>query len=174
MTFPVGAVAVLVVIGVSGSGKSTVAAALADTLGWDFIDADDLHSPANVTAMSAGRELTDADRAPWLAQVAEHIHASQRRGRSCVIACSALKRQYRDALSSPGVLFVQLHVDADEVRRRVRSRTAHFMPVTLVGSQFAALEPLEPDENGVQIESAGPVAHTVRSVLAATGLAAPD
>ena len=147
----------IVVMGVSGSGKSTVAAALARHLGWDFVDADDLHPAANIAAMSTGRPLTDADRAPWLAAVAARMRELRSAGRSCVVACSALRRRYRDVLRDDGVVFVHLVVDPARVAERVAARTDHFVPVGLVGSQFETLEPLDADEAGIEVDATAPV-----------------
>src|ERR1700722_17662389 len=110
------AVSAVVVMGVSGAGKTTIARALAERLGWDFAEGDDLHPAANVAKMAAGQPLNDADRAPWLAAVGDWIDAELAAGRSGVITCSALKRAYRDRLRRPAVRFVYLAVDADELR----------------------------------------------------------
>jgi gluconokinase len=152
----------IVVMGVTGSGKSTVGAALAERLGVPFGDADDFHSAANVAKMASGAPLDDDDRLPWLqaigAWLATHTGA--------VASCSALKRTYRDILreAAPGVRFVHLHGDRETVQRRVASRTGHFMPESLVESQFAALEELQPDENGLVLDFARPVDEIVDEV----------
>ncbi len=140
-------------MGVSGSGKSTVGRALADALGVPFVDGDDLHPPANIAKMSSGEPLSDADRAPWLDAVGAWL-AERPRG---VVACSALKRAYRDVIreAAPGATFVHLVADRDVVASRMteRSRTSgHFMPPTLLASQYDDLEPLGPDEAGVAID----------------------
>ncbi|ABL83222.1 MULTISPECIES: gluconokinase [unclassified Nocardioides] len=141
----------LVVIGVSGSGKSTVGAALAQRLRVPYEDADDLHPPENVAKMSAGHALDDDDRYPWLEAVggwlAEHPDGG-------VMACSALRRKYRDQLRrhAPVVEFVLLEGTPEVIGRRQASRPGHFMPASLLASQFATLEPLEPDERGVVID----------------------
>lgn len=141
----------LVVMGVSGSGKSTVGAALAQRLRVPFADADDLHPPENIAKMSAGHALDDHDRYPWLEAVggwlAEH-------GEGGVMGCSALKRKYRDQLRhhAPGVRFVFLEGDREVIERRQASRPGHFMPPSLLTSQFATLEPLEPDEDGIVLD----------------------
>jgi len=146
----------VVVMGVTGSGKSTVGVALAERLGVPFADADDFHSAANVAKMAAGVPLTDADREPWLlaigAWLAEHEGGA-------VVTCSALKRVYRDTLrrAAPTISFLHLHGDKDTVRRRVGSREGHFMPESLVDSQFADLEPLGDDETGLVVDLALPV-----------------
>ena len=137
-------------MGPSGSGKSVVGAALATRLDVAFIDADDLHPERSVAKMAAGTPLDDADRLPWLDVVAT---ALQGEPGGAVIACSALARRYRDRIraGAPEALFVELRVDAAELVRRMQTRE-HFMPASLLTSQFATLEPLEPDEDGVVIE----------------------
>jgi gluconokinase len=141
----------LVVMGVSGSGKSTVGAALAQRMRVPFADADDFHPPENVAKMTAGEALDDHDRHPWLeavgAWLADH-------GDGGVMSCSALKRKYRDQLRqhAPGLAFVHLEGSHETIARRQASRPGHFMPASLLASQFATLEPLEPDERGVVID----------------------
>ncbi|WP_431818257.1 gluconokinase [Gordonia jacobaea] len=153
----------IVVCGVSGCGKSTVGAALAARLKAPFVDADDLHPAANIAKMAAGHPLTDADRMPWLEVVgtwlAEHDDG--------VAACSALRRSYRDRLRrrAPGVFFVMLALDRDAALTRVRGRRDHFMPAALVDSQFAALEPLGPDEQGMTVDATLPLEVIVDQVL---------
>jgi gluconokinase len=145
---------VVIVIGVSGSGKSTVGLALADALEVPFLDGDELHSEANVAKMSAGLPLDDEDRLPWLAALATRIGAMAA-AEGGVIACSALKRKYRDALSSaaPTVRFLQLALDPEAARARVAGRPGHFMPASLVESQFSEFEPLQPGERGVTVDA---------------------
>ena len=157
----------IVVMGVSGAGKTQVGSALATLLGIPFTDADGLHPAANVAKMSAGVPLTDADRWPWLAIVGAALAGAGHEG--LVVACSALKRVYRDAIraAAPATLFVHLTVDHDTLADRVASRPGHFMPVSLLDSQLEALEPLEADEAGVTVESAGGVDATVDRVRAA-------
>jgi len=142
----------LVVTGVSGSGKTTVGAALAGRLHVPFADADDFHPPDNIAKMSAGTPLTDADREPWLRAIG--VWLADRDETGGVVACSALKRHYRDTLlaAAPRVRFIQLAGDIEVVRRRVAGRPGHFMPASLVASQFAALEPLADDEPGVTLD----------------------
>ena len=144
----------IVVMGVSGSGKSTVARAVAERLGWDYVEGDDLHPRANVDKMRAGHPLDDADRWPWLDRVAEVIAAQQA---DVVLTCSALKRAYRDRLraASDGVSYAFLSVGEDVLRDRLAHRTGHYMPATLLDSQLAALEPLGPDERGVTVTGSG-------------------
>lgn len=140
---------VVVVMGVSGSGKTTIGQALADRLALPFEDGDDLHPPANRAKMAAGHPLDDADRAPWLAAVADWIDGHADSGG--VIACSALKRRYRDQLVRPFVRFLYLEVSPDELRRRLVARTGHFMRVDLLDSQLADLEPPGPDEPAITV-----------------------
>jgi gluconokinase len=142
---------VLVVMGVSGSGKSTVGAAIAQRLRVPFADADDLHPPANIAKMTAGEALDDHDRHPWLDAIgvwlAEHPDGG-------VMSCSALKRKYRDQLRhhAPHVAFLHLEGTREVIAGRQASRPGHFMPASLLTSQFATLEPLQPDERGEVID----------------------
>lgn len=145
----------VVVMGVAGCGKSTVGGLLAARLGLQFVDADDLHPPSNVAKMSAGAPLTDDDRRPWLARVAEVLRAGGDDGAPAVVACSALRRSYRDALrdgAGGDVAFVHLHGDRDLLARRIAARADHFMPPALLDSQLATLEPLAGDETGVVVD----------------------
>jgi carbohydrate kinase (thermoresistant glucokinase family) len=141
----------IVVMGVSGAGKTTVGRALAERLHLPFIDADDLHPQANKDKMAGGTPLTDDDRWPWLGRVGEAVAAELRSGRGVVVACSALRRTYRDAIrrSADGpVTFAQLEGSADLLGERIGARSDHFMPPTLLTSQLQTLERLEPDETG--------------------------
>ena len=140
----------VVVMGVSGSGKSTVGAALARRMAAPYLDSDTLHPPENVAKMSAGEPLTDADRYPWLERVGSWL-AENRRG---VVACSALKRAYRDQLRRhcPLMRFLHLHGTPALLTTRLNARSGHFMPAALLQSQFDALEPLGADEHGVVVE----------------------
>jgi gluconokinase len=133
-------VTVVVVLGVSGVGKTTIGRALADALHFEFFEGDDLHSVANKTKMRAGIALTDADRAPWLEAIRELIVGILARGGDAVLTCSALKRAYRDILRREGVVFVYLHASFDVIRDRLARRTGHFFNPDLLASQFAALE----------------------------------
>ncbi len=164
---------VLVLMGVSGSGKSTVAALLAGRLGWDFAEGDDLHPPENVAKMAAGHPLDDDDRRPWLervrAWIAEHIAA----GRPGIITCSALKRRYREVLRAAGpehVVFVHLSGERERIATRMTARIGHYMPTSLLDSQIADLEPLEPDENGIVVSISGTPAEEASHVVDALGL----
>ena len=137
-----------VVMGVSGCGKSTVGAAFAAAIGGRFVDGDDLHPPENVAKMSAGVPLTDADRWPWLTQVGAALTGN------VVVGCSALKRAYRDrirAVAGP-VRFLHLAGSREVIAARMAARPGHFMPLELLDSQFAALEPLAADEDGVTVD----------------------
>ncbi len=132
----------VIVMGVAGSGKSTVGAALAARLGWEFRDADGFHPPANIAKMKAGTPLTDEDRWPWLNAIRSHMDAENAAGRSGVIACSALRESYRDVLGRglPWVLFSHLAGSKELIASRMQARAGHFMPVALLDSQFATLE----------------------------------
>ncbi|MBP2703420.1 gluconokinase [Microbispora sp. RL4-1S] len=158
---------VLAVMGVTGSGKSTVGVALARRLGVPFADADDFHSAANIAKMSAGVPLDDEDRVPWLRAIGAWLAAHSAGGG--VATCSALRRRYRDVLreAAPGVTFVHLAGDPALVRPRVAGRAGHFMPVSLVDSQFETLEPLQPDERGIVLDLGRPVERLVDDYLAA-------
>jgi gluconokinase len=158
----------LTVMGVSGSGKTTVGAALAQRLRVPYADADDFHPPENVAKMSAGVPLDDTDRLPWLRAIGEWLSARAAGGG--VISCSALKRSYRDVLrdAAPQQLFVHLAGTPEVVARRVAGRPGHFMPASLVQSQFATLEPLGDDEHGVTLDLDRPVDEIVEAYLAAT------
>jgi gluconokinase len=153
--------ALVVVMGVTGSGKSTVGVALAGRLDVPFADADDFHSPENVAKMRAGVPLDDVDRLPWLRSIGEWL--AEHRAGGAVVTCSALKRSYRDILreKAPDIVFLHLDGDMEVVRRRVVGRPGHFMPESLVQSQFDALEPLQEDENGVVMPLDLPVGEIV-------------
>jgi gluconokinase len=142
----------IVVMGVSGSGKSTVGAALAQRLRVPFADADDFHPQANIDKMTAGEALNDDDRYPWLEAIGEWLDGRCVDGG--VMSCSALKRKYRDQLrrGCPDILFLHLTGTPEVIGRRQASRPGHFMPASLLASQFQTLEPLEPDEHGVVID----------------------
>ncbi|WP_300009042.1 gluconokinase [Pseudonocardia sp.] len=158
----------LTVMGVSGSGKTTVGAALAQRLRVRYADADDFHPAENVEKMSAGVPLTDDDRLPWLHRIGEWLAAHAAGGG--VVSCSALRRSYRDVLraAAPTQLFVHLHGSPEVIARRVAGRPGHFMPASLVDSQFATLEPLGADEHGLTLDLDRPVDDLVDGYLAAT------
>lgn len=156
-----------VVMGVAGCGKSTVGAALAARMGATYLDGDDLHPPANIARMSAGHPLTDADRAPWLDRVGQTL--AQTPG-TCLIGCSALKRAYRNRIRKAAgepVSFLHLAGSRAVIESRMHLRQGHFMPVSLLNSQFAALEPLESDEAGVTVDIDQPMEAVVQSLFSA-------
>ena len=142
---------ILIVAGVSGSGKTTVGELLAGRLGWLFTDGDSLHPAANIAKMAHGVPLTDADREPWLRAIGDWIDARQARGQRTVVACSALKRSYRAGLLAdrPWAAIAFLLVDFEVTKRRLAARHGHFFDADLLASQFAALEQPSPDEAGV-------------------------
>jgi gluconokinase len=146
----------LIVMGVSGSGKSTIGSLLAADLGLDFVDADDLHPTANKEKMRRGEALNDEDRAPWLEIIADRIGAELAEGNPIVVACSALKRKYRDALKAyaPSLVFVHLVGSRELIAARLAQRSHEYMPTTLLDSQFATLEPLEEGERFVLVDLA--------------------
>lgn len=143
----------VVVMGVSGCGKTTVARALAERLGWVFAEADDFHPAANIAKMEAGQPLDDDDRAPWLAAIRDWLRERTAAGQDAVLTCSALKRAYRDELRGGGPRVVFLHLDGDRetLARRMAGRSGHFMPGSLLGSQLADLQPLGQDEAGLRV-----------------------
>ena len=155
----------VVVMGVSGSGKSTVGAALAQRLGVPFVDADDLHPEANIAKMTRGEPLDDHDRYPWLEAIGRWL--ADHDGRGGVVSCSALKRRYRDQLRHHAHRVELLHLQGthDVIARRQASRPGHFMPASLLASQFATLEPLEPDEHGLVIDVDQPVDDIVQQYV---------
>jgi gluconokinase len=159
----------IVVMGVSGSGKSTVAATLVDRLGWEFAEGDDFHPPANVEKMRAGQPLDDDDRWPWLRSLAAWIGQHEAASRSVVVTCSALKRSYRELLADghPSVWFAHVTADPELIRDRMEHRTGHYMPASLLDSQLATLEPLADDEPGARVSGAGAPASVVTELLAA-------
>lgn len=161
---------VLVVMGVSGSGKSTVAGLLAGRLGWDFQEGDDLHPRANVEKMAAGHPLTDDDRMPWLARVAEWITTRTAVGRPGIITCSALKHSYRDVLRGDNVVFVHLLGPPELISRRLSSRVDHYMPPSLLESQFATLEPPTAGEQVITIDVGRPPRTQAADVIQALDL----
>lgn len=159
---------VLVLMGVSGSGKSTVAGILAGALKWDLEEGDDLHPESNVAKMASGTPLTDEDRWPWLATIAEWIRAHTSKGEPGIVTCSALKRSYRDVLSegSEGnVVFVHLAGTRDRISGRLNVRMDHFMPSTLLDTQLSTLEPIEPDEHAIVVDVGPPPAEIAARII---------
>ncbi|MBO3087877.1 gluconokinase [Cellulomonas sp. zg-ZUI40] len=156
-------------MGVSGTGKSTVGQAVAERLGRPFLEGDALHPEVNVAKMSAGTPLDDDDRRPWLRAVRDTMSAHAGEGRSTVVACSALRRQYRDVLreAQGRVRFLLLDVPPEDLRERVVHRSGHWMPPSLLESQLATLEPLGADEDGVTVPVAGGPDVVVKDALTA-------
>lgn len=159
----------LVVMGVTGTGKSTVARALQERLGWPFAEGDDLHPAANVAKMAAGVPLEDADRWPWLATIAAWTSEQAAEGHSTIVTCSALRRAYRDRLreAAPGTVFIHLAGSPELLAERMRARKGHFMPASLLQSQLDTLEPLEEDEAGLVVDVAGSTEAVVERVVEA-------
>lgn len=166
---------VLVVMGVSGSGKTTIAALLAGMLRWELVDADAFHPDANVQKMKRGIPLTDEDRWPWLQAVAAWIDAVRASGKHGVVACSALKRSYRALLAGgrPDVRLVYLQGDRGLIAQRMASRHEHFMPLALLDSQFEALEEPGPDESPLVVSVAAAPREIAERIIAALGLPLP-
>ncbi len=162
----------IVVMGVSGSGKTTTGTTLAGLMGWPFIEGDSFHPAANLRKMAEGIPLDDSDRAPWLQALADQIAAAEARGECLVMGCSALKRSYRDILRSGGsrVRFLHIHGTRELLAERVNHRAGHFFPPKLLDSQLATLEPLGPDEDGAVVELALPVQDQVQAAVQMLGL----
>lgn len=162
----------VIVMGVSGSGKTTVAKGIADAMGWEFAEGDDFHPPANVDKMASGHPLTDEDRWPWLRAIGAWIEEREEEGTSAVVTCSALRRAYRDLLREgrPGVRFCHVEADAQLIAERLEVRKGHYMPPSLLPSQLATLEPLQPDEAGVTVSVAATPEEVVDQALKALGL----
>jgi gluconokinase len=166
----------IVVMGVAGSGKSTVMHALAERLGWVCAEADDFHPAANIARMAAGTPLTDEDRWPWLAALAAWIGEQEAAGRDAIVTCSALRRVYRERLRAghDSVWFAHLAAPREILAARIEGRRGHYMPVSLLASQLDTLEPLEPDESGITVQAGASVEATVEAVLAAVKAARPE
>ena len=167
----------VVVMGVSGTGKTSVAERLAGVLGLTFIEGDSLHPQANVEKMTAGTPLTDADRWPWLETLATVVSQYLADGQSTVLTCSALRRSYRDVLRSRGpadaCFFVHLVAPPEVLRQRMEHRD-HFMPASLLASQLATLEPLGPDEPGVEVDVTASLDVVTERVVAAVRSWTPE
>jgi gluconokinase len=162
-------VRIAVIMGVSGSGKTTIGRVLARRLGWLFQEGDALHPPENIAKMKAGHPLDDQDRAPWLTAIAARIDEWRGRGECGVVTCSALKRRYRDVVigDRPDVRLVYLEGSRELIGERMVARHGHFMPASLLDSQFATLEPPAPDEYAIAASVDMPVADTVAQIAAA-------
>ncbi|MFB8772661.1 gluconokinase [Streptomyces broussonetiae] len=162
---------VVVVMGVAGTGKTTIGPLLAARLGVPYAEGDDFHPQANIAKMTAGTPLDDEDRWPWLDAIGAWAH--ERTGLGGVVSSSALKRAYRDRLraAAPDVVFVHLTGDRELIEERMRQRKGHFMPTALLDSQFATLQPLQPDETGVAVDVSGtPEEITARAMAALDAL----
>ena len=156
----------VVVMGVAGCGKSTVAEAIHERLGYGYAEGDDFHPQANIDKMSAGIPLTDEDRWPWLQVINKWMVAREALGENTVVSSSALKRSYREALSeNVPTFFIHLSGTQELIQQRLNERKGHFMPPALLPSQFAILEPLSPDENGVEVSIEGSVDTMVERAL---------
>lgn len=163
---------IVIVMGVSGSGKTTVAKGISTVMGWELAEGDDFHSEANVAKMHAGTPLTDADRWPWLESIGDWISGKEAAGESAVITCSALRRAYRDVLrrDRPHVRFLHMTAPSELIEDRMAHREGHFMPASLLPSQLATLEPLGPDEPGVEVPNEGTAAEVLNAALTALQL----
>jgi gluconokinase len=167
---------ILVVMGVSGSGKTTIGTQLALALHWDFEDADWFHPTRNIDKMHAGIALTDEDRAPWLIAIADFIDQARVAGQHAVVTCSALKRRYRAVIvgNRPDVRLIYLKGDIELIGRRIATRHEHFMPASLLQSQFDALEEPGPDENPIVVSIAPRPREIVAEILEALKIPAPQ
>jgi len=164
--------AAIVIMGVSGSGKTEIGSRLAERLGWAFRDADEFHPAENIAKMRAGVPLVDADREPWLAALAAVLERAVTEGPPLVLACSALKRGHRTRLGLPRTSIQLVHLDGppEVIRKRIEQRAGHFMPATLLDSQLAALERPDPDENAIVVDVSSEPDAIVQAIAAALGL----
>ena len=162
---------VLALMGVSGSGKTTLGEALRDRLGFRFFDADSFHPPENVAKMAAGIPLDDADRAPWLTRLADLLREETAKGAPVGLACSALRRRYRDRLreGAPDLVFVLLEIDRATIEGRLAGRKGHYMPPSLLDSQLATLESPEADEAVIRVDARQPVDEMVAVIAKVLG-----
>ena len=167
-----GAARIVVMMGVSASGKTSVGEELAERLGWIFKEGDELHPQANIDKMRTGHPLNDADRAPWLDTVARWISNRLEAGENSIISCSALKHGYRDRLrrADPGLAIILLDPDRETLRRRVESRTHHFMPASLLDSQLATLDRPGPDEQALVLPGTDGIDAAVDRIVAWLGV----
>jgi gluconokinase len=165
-----------VVMGVSGCGKSEIGRQLAARLAIPYAEGDDYHTPANVAKMAAGTPLTDADRHDWLLTLQAKIAAAVAAGEGLVLSCSSLKRRYRDLLRSadPALIFIHLDGPRDLIATRMQARPNHYMPMSLLDSQFAALEPLEPDECGLRLDIHASPEQLIDAIVQRFGPALPQ
>ena len=156
----------IIVMGVTATGKTTVGKGIAEELGCEFIEGDDLHPRANIEKMSAGEPLTDEDRWPWLKAIAEVVAVKDQQKVSTVVTCSALKRSYRDILRDAApTFFVHLDAPFEVLQARMQHRTRHFMPASLLRSQFETLEPLDDDEAGEVVDVTPPVDEVIEEAI---------
>lgn len=162
-------VSTIVVMGVAGCGKSTVASLLADRLDWELLEGDALHPTRNVERMTAGIPLDDTDRAPWLAAIADRIREHRAAGRPLVVACSALARRYRDMLRGEGVIFAYLSGTRELLEQRIAARSGHFMKPGMLDSQLRTLEPPQPDEAAVTVDIDAEPAAIVAGIVSGLG-----
>jgi gluconokinase len=156
----------IVLMGVAGSGKSTVLKRMRERWGWQAAEADDFHAVSNVAKMSSGQPLNDRDRWPWLTALAAWIGAREAAGENCVLTCSALRRAYRDFLREghPSVRYVHLIAAPATLHARVEQRLGHYMPASLLGTQLETLEPLQPDEPGMVVSSERPLDQVIDDI----------
>ncbi|HJW57482.1 MAG TPA: gluconokinase [Burkholderiaceae bacterium] len=157
----------LVIMGVSGCGKSEIGRRLAVCLGYAYTEGDDYHPPENIAKMAAGKPLNDTDRHGWLQSLSARIGEAASRDEGLVLSCSALKRRYRDVLRAddPALFFIHLHGDRELLAARIQGRAGHFMPLSLLDSQLADLEPLAPDEAGIRLDISKPPAALIDEIL---------